>query len=125
MNDICEAVAESVLGIDVVLFPVFFNGSIGVYVGAGIAALSMAGAASAFNPLIFGTPKPENRSGHFSCQIILRNLLGGSSPVLVGFLIDRISFESVFLVWIALALILGFLSWRMMGDLSDNAEAYS
>lgn len=88
-------------------------------------AVCFAGMISAFNPLLLGTPKPENRSGHYSVQIILRNLLDACGMILTGVLIDRISFGSYFVAWAIVALILAFVVRKLLSPLGERAEGYS
>jgi len=102
-----------------------WNTPTALYVTVGLQALSHAGIMSAFNPLLLGTPKPENRSGHYSTQIILRNLLDACGTMLTGVLIDRIAFFPFFTGWAVLAFVLSFVVWRLLAPLSAEARAYS
>ncbi|MHB9035720.1 MAG: MFS transporter [Armatimonadota bacterium] len=106
--------------------PVFLiPNAYGIYIGSAIATLCVTGAYAAFTPLVFGTPLPENRSGHFSVQIILRNLIGGSGPVAFGFLCDKFSFKPIFGAWVVISLVLGLLAWAMLKSMSTKAEDYA
>jgi MFS family permease len=96
-----------------------------LYVTVALQAVSHAGILSAYNPLLLGTPKPENRPGHFSVQIILRNLLDSAGTLLTGLLIDRISFLPFFGGWALLALVLSVVAWRLLAPLSAEARAYT
>jgi len=96
-----------------------------LYVTVALQAVSHAGIMAAFNPLLLGTPKPENRSGHYSMQIILRNLLDACGTMLTGLLIDRISFLPFFAGWAVAALVLALVVRRLLAPLSAEARAYS
>jgi len=96
-----------------------------LYATVTLQAVCFAGIMSAFNPLLLGTPKPENRSGHFSVQIILRNLLDAVGMVLTGVLIDRAGFLPYFIGWAIVAGLLMFVVRGLLRPLGDQNEDYS
>jgi len=96
-----------------------------LYATVALQAVCFAGIMSAFNPLLLGTPKPENRSGHFSVQIILRNLLDAVGMVLTGVLIDRAGFLPYFIGWAIVAGLLMFVVRGLLRPLGDQNEDYS
>lgn len=105
----------------VLLFP----STISVYVTVAVQAICFAGIIAAFNPLLLGTPKPADRAGHYTFQIILRNLFDAVGMIVTGLLIDRISFSAYFVTWAALALGAGYLVRRLLFPLGSRAEDYS
>jgi len=106
--------------------PMFISQSpIALYITVGLQAVCFSGIMAAFNPLLLGTPKPEHRSGHYSTQIILRSALDAAGMMLTGLLIDRISFNSYFIIWSIAALVLALLVARILAPLSESAADYS
>ena len=98
---------------------------IALYITVALQAVCFAGVMSAFNPLLLGTPKPENRSGHYSMQIIMRNLLDACGMVGTGILIDRIGFIPYFWGWAILALALGWVVRLLLAPLAKSSDDYS
>jgi len=98
---------------------------VALYTTVALQAICFAGVMSAFNPLLLGTPKPENRSGHYSVQIILRNLLDACGMVGTGILIDQITFIPYFLVWATTAFVMAFSVRRILSPLSTSDAQYS
>lgn len=108
------------------LVPLFLiHRDIGLYMAVAIQTVCFAGIMAAFNPLLLGTPKPEHRSGHFSAQIILRNLLDACGMMFTGVLIDQCGFGPYFTGWAILAVILSYMAYRLLRPLSDRAAEYS
>jgi MFS family permease len=102
-----------------------FQNVMALYVTVAIQAVCFAGIYSAFNPLLLGTPKPENRSGHYSIQLISKILLDSLAMMLTGVLIDRFGFLNYFGWWALLILFMAFVVWRVLRPLESQAEAYS
>jgi MFS family permease len=97
----------------------------GVYISSGLSALCLVGAMASFNALIFGVPAPENRSGHFTIQILFRNLSEFAGMLAMGVLCDRLGYLPVFALWIPLSLAFGLMAWKLLAPLSAKANDYA
>jgi len=96
-----------------------------VYISSALSALCLVGAMASFNALIFGLPSPENRSGHFTIQILLRNAAEFVGMLSMGMLCDVLGFSTVFFVWVPLSLVFFFMAGRLLRPLSSNSKDYA
>lgn len=108
------------------LVPLFvLKNAYGVYLSTGLSALCLVGANASFNALIYGLPSPENRSGHFTAQILLRNLSEFVGMLSMGVLCDALGFPVVFGIWIPLSLALFAMAMKLLQPLSTQAKDYA
>ena len=96
-----------------------------VYISSALSALCLVGAMASFNALIFGLPSPENRSGHFTIQILLRNFSEFAGMLLMGVLCDKLGFSMVFAVWVLLSLAFLIMAWKLLKPLSSDSKDYT
>ena len=96
-----------------------------VYISIAVSSLCLAGATISLNALMLGLPSPENRSGHFTIAIFLRNLSEFVGMLLMGFLCDAIGFSIVFVIWVPLSLTLFIMAWKLLKPLSSNSKDYA
>lgn len=96
----------------------------GVYASSALSALCLVGVNASFNALIYGLPSPENRSGHFTAQIVLRNLSEFVGMLSLGVLCDVLGFTRVFSGWIVLSLGFFLFARRLLRPLSSEARDY-
>lgn len=108
------------------VIPLFFTtNSISLYITVAIQAVCFAGVFSAFNPLILGTPKPSDRSGHYSAQLISQIVLTSIATILAGLLIDRIGYLAFFAGWSVASLLLTVFVKSLLRPLGNQSEDYS
>lgn len=105
--------------------PLVVRNEYGVYIGSAFLSLFLAGILAAFNALIYGIPKPENRAGNFAVQLIFFYAAGSIGPLLVGKLCDLLPYQTVFVLFAGLALLFFPISRWFLSILSDDAKAYS
>jgi MFS family permease len=104
---------------------VFLRSPLGVYMCAGVGGLFNALLWAAFMPLFYGLPKPENRAGHFTAQIVTWYLGMTLSPILTGFMCDALGYLPTFAVLGALGLIGIPLAKYLLAPLSTKTEDYA
>ena len=108
-----------------VLMPLLVANQYGVYISVALSTIYMTLFYAASYPLIFGVPKPEHRSGHFTVQLLTGFIAMALGPILMGRAIDAFSYRPVFVVVLVLALLsFPFARW-MFSVLSDDPKAYS
>jgi len=105
--------------------PLILRNSWGVYISSAISMVFICGVMSAFMPLLYGIPSPENRAGHFTMQLLMQYVTQALGPLLIGAMCQALSYRMTFLVVAALALALCPISKRVLSTLSSEAKAYS
>lgn len=75
---------------------VILKNSMGVYVVAGLGQLFCVGFWASMNALIYGIPRPENRAGCYTVQIMITQMGSALGPLLLGFSCDHLNYISVF-----------------------------
>jgi MFS family permease len=114
-----------VMAIPAMLSLLLIRNQYGVYIATGISALGGLLACTAFTPLLYGLPTPENRAGHFTIQLLLSYITSGIGPVLMGILCDALSYRVTFAITAIGALVLYVVTKRALSDLSTDARVYS
>ncbi|MHB1459603.1 MAG: MFS transporter, partial [Armatimonadota bacterium] len=110
----------------VALLPVIFiKNAMGVYISAAIAALHLAGLMAACNALIYGIPKPENRSGHYTIQLILQYLATSAGMIMMGWLCDVLGYRTVFIAFAFVSLLMVPVTKWLLSILSDDVKSYA
>lgn len=104
---------------------VVFQNSWSVYFCCGVGMIFSNLLWAGFMPLFFGLPKPENRTGHFTAQIVVWYLAMALGPMLTGPLFDRFGYIPTFIGFLALALLCVPLALYMLAPLSDKAHDYA
>jgi MFS family permease len=99
--------------------------SLGVYVSIGLGIFYLAGFNSAASVLGYGLPKPENRGGHFTLQIVFGVACLSAAAMLTGKLADMFSYRTVFLAILVIGIIMYPVSLYMMRIMPDKASDYS
>ncbi|MBI2842231.1 MAG: MFS transporter [Armatimonadetes bacterium] len=97
----------------------------GVYIATALGAVVTVGIAAALNPMIFGLPAPENRSGHYTLQLLLTYVANAVGPFVIGVLCDLIGYKYTFSVLAAVSFALFPLTIYLLADLSDDPQDYS
>lgn len=98
---------------------------IGVYISTAIGAVFVIGQGTAFLALIYGLPKPENRSGHYTFQMIQQYVSVSIGPLIIGRLCDLLSFRVTFAVVAVIALVMSLVIKYLVSGMSDKAGDYS
>jgi hypothetical protein len=94
----------------------------GVYIGTAIGAVYIIGQASAFLALIYGLPRPENRSGHYTIQMIQSYVSLSIGPLIVGRLCDMLSFRTTFLLIACISLALCPLTRYLLSPIRAESD---
>lgn len=114
------------LGLVVMFLPlIFWHSQYAVYMAVALWAIPNVGFAASFNCLISGIPKPENRAGHFTFQILAGNVAISLGSITNGFLFDKLNYRPMFALLAVLALALVPVSRVLLAPLSEKAEDYS
>jgi hypothetical protein len=95
-----------------------------VYASCAIGVLVTVGTQSTFNALFFGMPKPEDRSGHFTFQI-LASYASIGCQVIEGLIFDKLGYRPTFVLLAVLALLLVPVSKHVLAPLSERPDDYS
>ena len=111
---------------------------LGVYIALGLTSLGGAATYSSFTALAYGLPKAENRSGHFTFQILISYLATAVGPILVGWALDNVlpakmliagkhfsNYTLLFGIQVILCIIVTPIAWYLLKDLSDKPEDYA
>ncbi len=110
----------------VALLPVIFIRNVyGVYISAGISSMFVIAFFASMNALLYGLPKPENRPGHYTIQIIIGYIAGFIGPFALGRLCDVLPYRSVFVIVAVFSVFLFVVGKQLLSTLSDDASAYS
>lgn len=104
---------------------IFWHSQYAVYMAVALWVVPNVGFAASFNCLISGIPKPEDRAGHFTFQILAMNVAVSLGSITNGFLFDKLGYRPMFAVLAGLALILIPVSKILLSPLSEKAEDYS
>jgi len=113
------------LAMFVALMPlVILRNALGVYLSTAISAVFMLGQGAAFLALIYGLPKPENRSGHYTLQMLQGYVSGSVGPLVVGSLCDALGFMGTFVLIAILALVLSQVTRWLLSDISSDPNKY-
>lgn len=105
--------------------PIFIPNAYGVYTSVVFSTVYTTGAMAAFMALVYGLPKPENRAGHFTVQLILFYIANSLGGIMVGRVCDVLSFRTAFTLFAVIALLLFPLAKYVTSSLSDNLKSYS
>lgn len=98
---------------------------LGVYASMAMSGVFAVGSYAAFCALLYGLPKPENRAGHFTIQILATYVSASVGPVIAGAMCDKLSYIVTFAIVAAAGLVLAMVSKAMLTGISTDAEAYS
>ncbi|MBI2842156.1 MAG: MFS transporter [Armatimonadetes bacterium] len=101
------------------------HNQIGVYMSTAIGAVFVIGQSAAFLALIYGLPKPENRSGHYTVQMIQNYVSVSLGPLLIGWLCDVLSFRVTFAVVAVVAIALCPMIKHLLSGMSSDARDYA
>ena len=99
--------------------------ALGVYISTAIGAVYTIGSGCAFLALIYGLPKPENRSGHYTIQMITNYISMSVGPLLIGTLCDALSFRATFALLACASLALCPITKYLLADISADARDYA
>ena len=105
--------------------PIFLRNAYGVYLSAALFIIYYLGSATAWNPILYGLPSPENRAGHFTIQLLAYNTVSSIGALLAGFLCDSLSYRTVFILGAAISLALYPVVKKGCEAFKDKAEEYS
>jgi MFS family permease len=105
--------------------PIFLHNAYGVYLSAAFSTLYFAGGAGPWNALLYGIPSPEDRSGHFTIQLLVSYYIATPvGPLLIGFLCDHLPYRTVFIFGAVASLVLFPVLKRAVSIFPDRTEAY-
>jgi len=104
---------------------VIFRSPYSIYFSCGIGIIFSNLMWAGFMPLFYGLPKPENRAGHFTAQIVAWYLAMSLGPIVTGILCDRFDYIPTFAGLAVLALLCVPLAIYMLAPLSEKAQDYS
>ncbi|MHB9036194.1 MAG: MFS transporter [Armatimonadota bacterium] len=121
-----HVVKYSSLVMVVALLPlVVLRNQFSVYFCAGIGIIFCNLMWAGFMPLFYGLPKPENRAGHFTAQIVAWYAAMSLGPIFTGVLCDKFGYMPTFTGFLVLAVIGVPLAMYMLAPLSDKAQDYA
>ncbi|MHB9037319.1 MAG: MFS transporter [Armatimonadota bacterium] len=111
---------------------------LGLYIGVGLSALYVAAIYSSFTALSYGMPKPENRGGHYTFQILISYASQALGPIIMGCILDTKvmhgisimghkfnNYTFLFFLQAIVCLIVAPLSWYLLKQISDKTEDYA
>lgn len=104
---------------------VFVRNQWGVYIATAFGAVMSVGICASINPLIYGLPSPENRSGHFTIQLLSCYVANSIGPIVIGPACDFLGYRMVFLVTGCIAIALYPICKWLLSGLSANAADYA
>lgn len=121
-----RALAILPLGLVLQLLPlIFWQSQYAVYVSAALGVIPGVGFAASFNCLLFGLPRPENRAGHFTFQILANNVANSVGLLMLGTLFDLLGYRPMFVALAVVAVLFMPLAKAVLAPLSEKAEDYS
>ncbi|AHF94820.1 hypothetical protein OPIT5_27665 [Opitutaceae bacterium TAV5] len=95
-----------------------------VYVSAALGASFTICFSAAFNALLFGLPRPENRAGHYTIQILCNYAALGCGQLAIGIMCDKIGYKFSFAALACLAIVMVPVSKKILQPLSEKSEHY-
>ncbi|MBI2843951.1 MAG: hypothetical protein HYX78_11180 [Armatimonadetes bacterium] len=98
---------------------------IGVFISTAIGAVFFIGQGCAFLALIYGLPRPEDRAGHYTFQLIQSYVSGSIGPLLMGRLCDVLSFQVTFAIIAIAALVMCPITRYLLSGISAKAQDYA
>ncbi|MCL5102999.1 MAG: MFS transporter [Armatimonadetes bacterium] len=107
------------------LVAVLVRNQYGVYIATAMGAAMTVGVCASLNPLIYGIPSAENRSGHFTLQLLSMYVANSIGPIVIGGACDWLGYRMVFLASAFLGVALCFVCNWLLRDLSANSEDYA
>lgn len=114
------------IGLIAQLLPlILWKSQYAIYAWAALGVIPGVGFAASFNCLLYGLPKPENRAGHFTFQILANNVANSLGLVTLGFLFDLLGYRPMFVILAVVAALFIPLARRVLAPLSENAADYS
>ncbi len=103
---------------------IFWESPYAIYTSAALGAVFTIGFSASFNALLYGLPKPENRAGHYTIQILCSYVAIGTGQLVVGLLCDGLGYQGTFVTLGVLALAFVPCSKFLLRPLSDRSEHY-
>lgn len=99
---------------------------IGVFISSGLGSLITMGLGAAFLGLVCGVPKPENRAGHYTIQMIQQTACFSLGGVIMGYLCAPagLGFLRTFLLVAVLAVVSVPVIVFLLAGLSSKASDY-
>ena len=104
---------------------VFWHNPISVYVSMTLGTIGGLLFCTACSVLLYGLPKPENRSGHYTIQLMANYGCGFLATVLAGFLCDKVGYHHAFQIGLVTSTLFIPLTVYLLSVLSDDVKAYS
>ncbi len=74
--------------------------------------------------LLYGLPKPENRAGHYTLQLMIAYATSSIGGMLMGYVLDRVEYLTVFTAVPLLALVCYPLTKWAVREVADDPKAY-
>lgn len=97
----------------------------GVYISVGIGQVIFWSSLSAMTALIYGLPSAENRAGHYTIQLIVQYAVNALGPIWSGVLLDLLSYRTMFVYGVVMAIPMYLITKHMLMPLSDKSEGYA
>lgn len=97
----------------------------GLYLTMGLMTVFMVAQNAITWALIYGIPKPEHRSGHFTIQLIATYATNAVSSIAVGAMCDRLDYALTFLILATGGLLLALFTHVSLKGVSADARDYA
>ena len=104
---------------------VILRNSMGVYIVSGLGQLFCVGFWASMNALIYGIPRPENRAGCYTIQIIITQMGSALGPLALGLSCDYVPYISVFVGVIITSVVAFIIAKIVCNELPADLKDYS
>ena len=101
---------------------IFMKSELGIYISMALTTVYAVGQVPAFVALLYSLPKPEDRSGHFTLQVLMQYIGSAAGPIIAGFVCQWIPYQKVFIGFAVIALLFVPFSKYMLSLLPDKWE---
>jgi len=108
------------------LLPILiFPCKISVFVTMGIFATYNTMLYASYFSLLYGIPKPEHRSGHYTILTFVSMIASNAGLAVMGVLCDKLGYSGTFILVFFVAICIGIFGNKLLSPLSSNPEDYS
>lgn len=101
---------------------ILMQNALGVCISLAITTVYAIGQAPAFVALLYSLPRPEDRAGHYTLQVLMQYIGSAIGPIAAGIICQTVPYHTVFIGFAIIALLFVPYSKYMLSLLPDKWE---